>query len=90
MKKEWHILYINNQNKPKMVGFKKIKFPFVLEFNFNGGQFYKKNIRFRLFQKVGKIHNKIVKLEIPNFELLRRTKEGRVNEDRISHVRSIG
>ena len=30
-------------------------------------------------QKVGKIHNKIVKFEIPNFECVCRMKKGRVN-----------
>ena len=47
-------------------------------------------MKFWLFQKVGKNHNKIIKFEIPNFERLHRTKKGGVNKDQISHVRSIG
>ena len=52
--------------------------------------FRKKLLNFGYFKKWEKIRNKIVKFEIPNFERLRHTKEGGVNESRISHFRSIG
>ena len=35
-----------------MVRFLKIKFLIILKLNFNGGQFYEKNIKFWLFQKI--------------------------------------
>ena len=74
-----------------MVRFLKFKFLItILKLNFNGGQFYKKILNFGYFKKWEKIHNKIVKFEIPNFERLRRMKKGRVNKDQISHVWSIG
>ena len=48
------------------------------------------NIKFLFFQKVGKIHNKIVKFKVQNFEYLCRMKESRVKEVQIAHVGSIG
>ena len=39
-------------NKPKIVQFLKFKFLTTIKLNFNGGQFYKKNIKFWLFQKI--------------------------------------
>ena len=41
MKKEWHSLNTNNQNKPKMAQFLKFKFLIALKLNLNGGEFYK-------------------------------------------------
>ena len=35
-----------------MAGFLKFKFQTILKLNFNGGQFYKKNIKFWLLQKI--------------------------------------
>ena len=54
-----------------MVEFLKFKFLIALQLNFNGGQFYKYlylYIKTGLFQKVEKSHNKIVKIEVENFE----------------------
>ena len=48
--------------------------------------FIKNILNFGYFIKREKIHNKIVKFETQNFEHLRQTKEGKVNEGRISHV----
>ena len=39
-------------NKPKIVQFLKFKFLIIIKWNFNGGQFNKKNIKFWLFQKI--------------------------------------
>ena len=69
-----------------MVQFLKIKFQIALKFNFNGGQYCKKILNFGYFKKWEKIHYEIVKFEIPDFERLCRTKEGRVNDGQISHV----
>ena len=38
-----------------MARFEKFNFLTALKFNFNGGQFYKKNIKIWLFQKVKKV-----------------------------------
>ena len=73
-----------------MAQFLKTKFQIALKLNFNGGQFYEIISNFGYFKKWEKIHNKIVKFEIPNFERLRCTKKGGANKDQISHVRSIG
>ena len=35
-----------------MAGFLKFKFQTILKLNFNGGQFYKKNIKLWLLQKI--------------------------------------
>ena len=37
-----------------MARFLKFKFLFIFKLNFNGGQFYKKKIKFWLFQKIVK------------------------------------
>ena len=47
-----------------MARFLKFKFLITLKLNFNGAQFYKRNIKFWLFQKVEKSHNKIVKFAV--------------------------
>ena len=39
-------------NKPKMVRFLNFKFLIIIKLNFNGDQFYKKNVKFWLFQKI--------------------------------------
>ena len=52
-----------------MAGFLKFKFLIALKLNFNGSQFYKKNIKIWLLQKVGKSLNKIVKLAIKKLEV---------------------
>ena len=38
--------------KPKMARFLKFKFLIIIKLNFNGGQFYEKNVKFWLFQKI--------------------------------------
>ena len=40
------------KNKAKMARFLKFKFQTILKLNFNGGQFYKKYIKFWLLQKI--------------------------------------
>ena len=40
------IAYSNQLKKPIMARFLKFKFLFIYKLNFNGGQFYKKNIKF--------------------------------------------
>ena len=42
------------QNNPKMAQFLKLKFLIAFKLNFNEGQFYNKNIKAWLFQKVKK------------------------------------
>ena len=58
-----------------MVQFLKIKFLIILKLNFDGGQFYKKNIKFwLLFQKsvdfsvVYSLEEKMVRNCVENFE----------------------
>ena len=41
LRKKWHSLNTNNQNKSKMAQFSKFNFLIALKFNFNEGQFYK-------------------------------------------------
>ena len=70
MKKEWHSLNTNNQNKPKMAQFLKFEFLIALELNFNGSQIYKK-YKNLVISKSGKSHYKIIKFEVEHFERLR-------------------
>ena len=42
MKKEWHSLSTNNQNKPEMTQFLKFKSQSAWKLNFNWGQFFNK------------------------------------------------
>ena len=54
-----------------MAQFLKFRSLIISKLNFIEVQFYLKNIKIWLFQKVEKIHNKIVKFEVENFEHLR-------------------
>ena len=45
-------MYMYHINKPKIVRFLNFKFLFIIKLNFNVSQFYKKNIKFWLFQKI--------------------------------------
>ena len=50
-----------------MAQFLKFKFLITLKLNFTVGQFYIENIKFWLFQKVEKNHNKSGKYAVENF-----------------------
>ena len=52
-----------------MVWLLKIKFIIALKINFNGGQFYKKILKYGYDKNWEKILNKIVKFEIPNLSV---------------------